>query len=96
MCGGGGRKKKKKPLPDFPDDPEPNKTLDVTNIVYVPVHMTSLPLTCYTCYYLYLTKRKYAFLPCSHLDFESAVTAQSDEFKGRFHRSYSRLLNVKT
>ena len=36
------------------------------------------------------------FLPCGHLDFESAVTAQSDEFKGSFHSSCSRLLNVKT
>ena len=27
------------------------------------------------------TPRKHAFLPCGHLDFESAVTAQIDEFK---------------
>ena len=39
---------------------------------------------------------KHAFLPCGHLDFESAVTAQNDEFKGRFHSSYSRLSNVET
>ena len=43
------------------------------------------------------TPRKYAFLPCGHhLDFESAVTAQNDEFKSSFHSSYSRLLNVNT
>ena len=36
----------------------------------------------------------YAFLPCGHLDFESAVTAQNGEFKGNFHGSYSRLLSV--
>ena len=30
------------------------------------------------------TPRKYAFLPCGHLDFESAVKAQNDEFKGVF------------
>ena len=36
------------------------------------------------------------FLPCGHLDFESAVTAQNDEFKDSFHSSYSRLLNVET
>ena len=29
-------------------------------------------------------------------DFESAVTAQNDEFKGSFDSLYSRLLNVKT
>ena len=27
------------------------------------------------------TPRKYAFSPCSHLDYESADTAQNDEFK---------------
>ncbi|CAH3107802.1 unnamed protein product [Porites lobata] len=32
LCGGGGRKKRPS-LPDFPREPEPNKTLDVTNIV---------------------------------------------------------------
>ena len=42
------------------------------------------------------TPRKYAFLPCSHLDFETAVAAQNDAFKGSFDSSYSRLLNVKT
>ena len=36
------------------------------------------------------------FLPCGHLDFESAVTKQNDEFKGSFDISSSRLLNVKT
>ena len=29
----------------------------------------------------YPTSRKYAFLPCGQLDFESAVTEQNDEFK---------------
>ena len=28
------------------------------------------------------TPRKYAFLPCGHLDFQSAVTAQNDKFEG--------------
>ena len=42
------------------------------------------------------TPRECAFLPCSHLDFESAVAAQKDESKGSFHSSYSRLLNLKT
>ena len=28
-----------------------------------------------------MTPRKHAFLACGHLDFESAVTAQNDEFK---------------
>ena len=42
------------------------------------------------------TPRKDPFLPCSHLDFESAVTAQNDEFKVVFDSSYSRLVNVKT
>ena len=36
------------------------------------------------------------FLPCGHLDFESAVTKQNDELKGSFDSSSSRLLNVKT
>ena len=36
------------------------------------------------------TPQKYAFLPCGHLDFESAVTAQDDEFKGSFDSSSSR------
>lgn len=31
LCGGG--RKKRPPLPEFPREPEPNKTLDVTNIV---------------------------------------------------------------
>lgn len=31
LCGGG--RKKRSSLPDFPKEPEPNKTLDVTNIV---------------------------------------------------------------
>ena len=31
FCGGG--RKKRPSLPDFPREPEPNKTLDVTNIV---------------------------------------------------------------
>ena len=42
------------------------------------------------------TPRKQAFLPCGHLDFESAVTVQNDEFKCSFHSSYSRLVNVET
>ena len=42
-----------------------------------------------------MTARKYAFLPCGHFDFESAVTAQNDEFKGSFDSSYSRSLKVK-
>ena len=41
------------------------------------------------------TPRKYAFLPCGHLGFGSAVTAQNEEFKGSFHSSYSRLLTPK-
>ena len=36
-----------------------------------------------------MTPRKYASLPCGHLNFESAVTAQNDECKevliARFH-----------
>ena len=43
-----------------------------------------------------LTPRKYAYLPCGHFDFESAVTAQNDDFKGSSDSSYSRSLNVKT
>ena len=39
---------------------------------------------------------RYAFMPCGHLDFQSAVTAQSDEFKCSSHNSESRLLTVKT
>ena len=31
--------------------------------------------------------RKYTLLPCGHLDFESAVTAQNDKFEGSFHLS---------
>ena len=42
------------------------------------------------------TPREYAFLPCGHFDFESAETAQNDEFKGSFDSSSSRSLNVKT
>ena len=34
------------------------------------------------------TPRKYAFLPYGQLDFESAVTAQHDKFKGSFDISY--------
>ena len=45
---------------------------------------------------LWATPRKYDFLSCDHLDFESAVTAQNEEFKGSFDSSYSRLSNVKT
>ena len=41
------------------------------------------------------TPWKYAPLPCGHLDFKPAVTAQNDEFKDSFDSSYSRLLNVK-
>ena len=36
------------------------------------------------------------FLPCGHLDFESAVTAQNDEFKVSFDSSSSRSLNAQT
>ena len=36
------------------------------------------------------------FFPCGHHDFESAVTAQNDEFKSSFDSSHSRLLNVKS
>ena len=36
------------------------------------------------------------FLSCAHLDFQSAITLHNDELEGSFHRSYSRLLNVKT
>ena len=39
------------------------------------------------------TPWKYAFLPCGHLGFKSAVTAQNDEVNDS---SYSRSLNVKT
>ena len=40
----------------------------------------------------------FVFRASGHLDFGSALTAQSDEFKdkGSFHRSYSRLLDVNT
>ena len=34
------------------------------------------------------TPRKHAFLSCGYLDFESAVAARNDEFKGSFHSSY--------
>ena len=40
--------------------------------------------------------RVFFFCAGGHLDFESADTAQNDEFKSSFHSSYSRLLNVKT
>ena len=43
----------------------------------------------------FATPRKDAFLPCGHLDFESAVTAQRRN-QGSFDSSYSRSLNVKT
>ena len=33
--------------------------------------------------------RKDPFLTCGYLDFESAVTAQNDEFKGSFHSSFA-------
>ena len=43
------------------------------------------------------TPRKYALLPRGYLEFDSEVnTGQNDEFKGSFHSSYSRLVNVKT
>ena len=43
------------------------------------------------------TPRIYAFFAVrSGLDFESAVTAQNDDFKGSFDSSFSRSLNVKT
>ena len=45
-------------------------------------------------YFRGVTPRKYAFLPCGHFDFESAVNAQNDEFKGSF--DVSRSLNLKT
>ena len=41
------------------------------------------------------TPRKDAFLPCGHLDFQSAVTAQNDEFNCSSYSSYSRLLISK-
>ena len=40
--------------------------------------------------------RKFTFLPYGHLNFESAVTAQNDEFKANFDSSSSRSLNVMT
>ena len=45
---------------------------------------------------IWATARKDAFLPCGHLDFESAVTAQNDEFKVSFGSLFSCWLNVKT
>ena len=39
--------------------------------------------------------REYPPLPCGHLDLESAVTAQNDDFEGSFRGSSSRSLNVK-
>ena len=42
----------------------------------------------------YPTPRKYAFLSCGHLDFESVVTEQ--RIQGSFDSSYSRSFNVKT
>ena len=47
-------------------------------------------------WFSHCARRKYAFLPCGHLDFESVVPAQNDEFKGSFDSLYSRVLNVKT
>ena len=32
----------------------------------------------------FATTRKYVFLPCGHIDFESAVTAQNHGFKAVF------------
>ena len=40
--------------------------------------------------------QKSAFLPCGHLDFESAVTVRNDEFKAVLIAQNSRLLKVKT
>ena len=42
-------------------------------------------------YSVKLAQRTYAFLPGGHLDFESAVTAQTDKFKWCSHGSFSRL-----
>ena len=41
-----------------------------------------------------LTPRKCAFLPCGHLDFQSAATAHNDEFKACFHSSSSTSLTL--
>ena len=38
------------------------------------------PIACIAIH-AHMTPRNCAFLPCGHLDFESAVTAQNDEFK---------------
>ena len=43
-----------------------------------------------------MTPRKYAFPPRGHLDFESVVIAQNDEFEGTLHSSSSRSFYVKT
>ena len=48
------------------------------------------------CISLFYLPWKYPFLPCCHPEFESAITAQNDEFKGSFDSSSSRLLNVKS
>ena len=34
-------------------------------------------------------------LPRGHFDFEAAVTAENDEFKGSFRKSSSRSLNIQ-
>ena len=42
------------------------------------------------------TPQKCTFLPCGHLDFESVVTAQNEEFKEVLIAQYLRLVNLKT
>ena len=48
------------------------------------------PLPSYSCMLYTRTPRIYALLPCGHFDFESAATAQNDEFKGSISCLYSR------
>ena len=45
---------------------------------------SAVKVVCVCCVCFRPTPRKYAFLPCGHLDFESAVTSQNDEFKAGF------------
>ena len=48
---------------------------------------------------MHSTPWKYVFLPCGHLDFESAVTAQNDEFRAvliaRIHARQTSKLKFK-
>ena len=41
-------------------------------------------------------RKQYAFLPCRHLDFESVVTVQNEDFKGNLEDPFWRSLNAKT